>query len=55
LITHLAATNNTRDIIALAGIIKDIWSDVPADQVPPLYAPSTGRWRTPPRPRTSEC
>lgn len=42
LITHLAATNNTADIIALAGIIQDIWSDVPAANVPPLYAPSTG-------------
>jgi hypothetical protein len=41
LIGHLPAWNNTQDILLLAEIIKDIWSDVPAADVPPLYAPST--------------
>lgn len=30
---HLDAVANTQDIITLAGIIKDVWSDVPAAQV----------------------
>lgn len=41
LITHLDATNNTADILTLAGIIKRVWSDVPASAVPPFVAPST--------------
>jgi hypothetical protein len=41
LVTHLDAGNNTADILTLAGIIKRVWSDVPASAVPPFVAPST--------------
>lgn len=40
LVTHLDPTVNTQDILTLAGILADVWSDEPS-AVPPLYAPST--------------
>ena len=41
LITHMTAATNAEDIKRAAGIIQSIWADVPADQRPGLYAPST--------------
>ena len=38
---HLYAENTTQDIAECAGIIQDIWGDVPAHSRPGLYAPST--------------
>lgn len=43
LITHESAVNTTADITKLAGIIQTIWSDVPFEQRPGLYAPSAGQ------------
>ena len=39
--THLYAETVTADIIECAGIIQDVWRDVPLQSRPGLYAPST--------------
>jgi hypothetical protein len=41
LVSHLDPVANTEDIVTLSRIIREVWADVPAAQVPPLYAPST--------------
>ena len=41
LVGHLPAANTTDDIKLLAGIIDEIWADVPEAARPRLYAPST--------------
>lgn len=41
LASHLAPTNNTKDILTLSSIVQQIWSDVPADARPQVFAPST--------------
>ena len=41
LLYHLSAKDTAADIVLLAGIIQDIWSDVPSASRPLLYGPST--------------
>jgi hypothetical protein len=41
LVTHLYAETVTADIAECAGMIQDIWRDVPPQSRPGLYAPST--------------
>lgn len=41
LVSHEYARNTTEDMIALASLIQDIWSDVPVGDRPGLYGPST--------------
>ena len=41
LVGHLPAANTTDDIKRMAGIIDEIWADVPEAARPRLYAPST--------------
>jgi len=38
---HVAPEENVADVRALAGIIKDVWSGAPAEDVPAFFAPST--------------
>ena len=47
LASHEYARNTTADMVALAGLIQHIWSDVTADRRPGLYGPSTDQCKDP--------
>jgi hypothetical protein len=47
LVSHLDPAVNVADIVALASLIHEIWSDTPAAQRPGLYAPSTDSCQVP--------